>query len=121
MNNPKNDLEQAIAPFSWVKGETSVSLCLYDVGSFKQAVFDRRADDGFEGGGYDWASLARVFLAERLPQLEQQVRFDPEASMFCAYCDIGNQAALREFALAFRAFCDDEEAMDDLLSRAELD
>ena len=92
MNNPKNDLEQAIARFSWV-----------------------------EGGGYDWASLARVFLAERLPQLEQQVRFDPEASMFCAYCDIGNQAALREFALAFRVFCTDEEAMGDLLSRAELD
>ena len=67
----------AIAPFSWVEGETSVSLCLYDVGSFKQDVFDRRADNGFEGnGGYDWASLARVFLAERLPQLEQQVRFD---------------------------------------------
>ncbi|MDO4878493.1 MAG: Imm51 family immunity protein [Neisseria sp.] len=115
----ERDFNKAIEPFFWSQGDSSVSFCL-NIGTFRQEVFDRRADDGFEGGGYDWASLARVFLAERLPQFEQQVCFDPEADMFCAYAKHEDEAALREFARAFRAFCDDEEAMGDLLSRAEL-
>ena len=62
------NFERTIAPFFWVDHDESASVCL-NVGEYLQDVFDGRADDGFEGNGYDWASLAQVFLNEKCPQL----------------------------------------------------
>jgi len=110
--------EDDIKPFFWVEHEGSWSTCL-DVGEFLVDVFATREDEGFEGNGYDWGSLAQVFLDERMPQLAGVVKFDPEGSMFSAYS--GDEAALRSFITAFRATCDDREQILDLFSRAELD
>ena len=53
------------------------------MGEYLQDVFDGRADDGFEGNGYDWASLAQVLgVCEKCPHLLGKVDFDPEGSMF---------------------------------------
>lgn len=112
------DLEKKLAPFFWVEHKDSVSLCL-DAGEFKNEIFEARADDGFEGGGYDWCSLARVFLNEKMPEITNDIGFDPEAGMFCAYSK--NAEALQKFALGFREMCDDDTVMSDLFSRAELD
>lgn len=109
---------EALKPFFWVEYETGVSLCL-DVGGFKDEIFEARTDEGFEGGGYDWGVLAKVFLDEKMPHLADEVRFDPEASMFTAYSS--SSAALEQFALGFRAMCDDDQMMADLFSRAEVD
>jgi len=65
------------------------------------------------------ASLALVFLEEKMPELSDTIDFDPEGSMFCAYSS--KVDALAKFALEFKEFCDDIEAMKDLFSRAELD
>ena len=73
----------------------------------------------FEGNGYDWASLALVFLEEKKPELSDTIDFDPEGSMFCAYSS--NVDALARFALGLKEFCDDIDTMKDLFSRAELD
>lgn len=114
-----DELEKKIAPFKLVEGSTSASVIMSDVGSYKQNIFDAREDEGFIGNGYDWASLADVFLHEKLPQLAKDIKFDPEADMFCAYS--ANPEALLEFAEKFFEMCQDDVSMADLFSRAELD
>ena len=95
------------------------SLIYYPDGEYRQEVFDTREEEGFEGNGYDWTSLALVFLEEKMPELNEAIEFDPEGSMFCAYSS--KVDALSKFAQGFKEFCDDIEAMKDLFSRAELD
>ena len=95
------------------------SLIYYPDGEYRQEVFDTREEEGFEGNGYDWVSLAWVFLEEKMPELSDAIDFDPEGSMFCAYSS--KVDALSRFALGLKEFCDDIEAMKDLFSRAELD
>ncbi|WP_198087665.1 immunity 51 family protein [Variovorax sp. E3] len=109
---------EAIKPFRVVYGDKSTSVVL-NAGDYRTNIFAERAEDGFEGNGYDWGSLATVFLEEKMPQLKNIVRLDPEGDMFCAYS--GDRQALESFALAFHAMCEDEAQMRDLFSRAELD
>ncbi|PUV24565.1 Imm51 family immunity protein [Sphingobacterium athyrii] len=45
-----------------------VSVCL-NVGEYKIEIFQPREEEGFEGNGYDWSSLANVFLEEQIPEL----------------------------------------------------
>ena len=111
------NFEKDIEPFRWCKHEKSVSVIL-NAGEYKSEIFESRADEGFEGGGYDWASLARVFLDEKASHLKS-IKFDPEGSMFCVYSD--NEEELKEFTLSFKNACEDSELILDLFSRAELD
>ncbi|AZA83266.1 hypothetical protein C1637_23980 [Chryseobacterium lactis] len=113
-----NNLKEQIKPFFWVEHSNSFSVCL-DAGGYKDEIFNTRADEGFEGNGYDWASLANVFIEEKRPDLGENIRFDPEAGMFCAYSSNGEQ--LKEFILDFKKACEDEDVIKDLFSRAELD
>jgi len=112
-------MDDRIKPFKIIEGEKSSSVIMSDVGSYKQSIFEEREDEGFLGNGYDWASLADVFLQEELPHLAGDIKFDPEADMFCAYST--NHEALIEFADKFYEMCQDETLMADLFSRAELD
>lgn len=112
------EFDETIKPFFWVEHKDSASLCL-NAGAYLQEVFDTRADEGFEGGGYDWESLARVFLEEKCPDLLEKVAFDCEAGMFCAYSQ--DTGALQEFARRFKAACEDQALILDLFSRAEVD
>lgn len=112
------DFEEAIKPFTWSEYEGSYSLLLV-TGEYKAEVFRRRREEGFLGTGYDWASLAQVFLDEKQPELADQIDFDPEADMFCAYSS--EEEGLKAFALAFKSACEDRKLIQDLFSRAELD
>jgi hypothetical protein len=107
-----------IAPFIWVELKSGASVCL-TAGGYLQEVFDSRAEEGFIGNGYDWGSLAQIFLDEKCPELQEKIHFDPEADMFCAYS--GDKDALADFILGFKKACDDKELILDLFSRAELD
>ena len=109
--------EQKIQPFFWVENGDEASACL-NVGEYLQEVFAARADEGFEGSGYDWESLAQVFLRESCPELLDRIHFDPEACMFCAYS--ADKPALADFILRFKAACADAPRMRDLFSRAKL-
>ena len=110
---------EALKPFFWVEQQGGrADLCL-NAGGFKDEIFDARSDEGFLGNGYDWQSLARVFLDEKVPHLADDIDFDSEAGMFVANSD--NPAALEQFALGFRAMCEDDQTMADLFSRAEID
>ncbi|MCS4304108.1 MULTISPECIES: immunity 51 family protein [unclassified Chryseobacterium] len=113
-----NHFKETIKPFFWVEHDNSFSVCL-EAGSYKQEVFTSRADEGFEGNGYDWGSLAQIFLTEKRPDLSKSIRFDPEGGMFCAYSSEGDN--LKDFILDFKKACEDEALIRDLFSRAELD
>ncbi len=116
------EINDVIAPFKWVSyGSDSAkgASVILVAGMYKQELFDSRAEEGFEGGGYDWASLAAVYLAEKMPELESIVRFDPEADMFCAYSK--DTEALRTFIVGFHEACEQPDVIADLFSRAELD
>ncbi|MFB9326355.1 Imm51 family immunity protein [Paenibacillus aurantiacus] len=108
-----------LAPFILVEQNNGGKSVILTAGSYLANLFANRADEGFEGNGYDWASLAAVFLNERMPELADTIRFDPEADMFCAYSS--NGAAVEQFARAFKSACEDEALIHDLFSRAELD
>ena len=112
------DIKEKIKPFTLCEHEDSASLLL-DVGDYKNNIFEERSDEGFEGNGYDWASLATVFLEEKVNHLSKYIEFDPEGSMFCVYSE--NKQAIIEFAIAFHEMCEDDELMRELFSRAELD
>lgn len=112
-------IEEKIKPFYLVdQSGNGASLCL-EAGVYKQELFETREDEGFLGNGYDWASLATVFLEEKMPELLESIEFDPEAGMFCAYSS--DKADLQRFATAFKEACENNELINDLFSRAELD
>lgn len=113
------DFDQQISPFFWVEHASSVSVCLSEVDTYKTDIFATRADEGFEGNGYDWGSLADVFLQEKHPEWVSIVKFDSEGSMFSAYSS--DKKVLKDFIIAFKQACEDDQLLVDLLSRAELD
>ncbi len=112
-------LEERLKPFMLVDHQGKSWSVILNAGIYKAELFALREDEGFEGNGYDWASLASVFLEEQMPELAGIVRFDPEADMFCAYS--GNKEALEAFAAGFKTACDNDALIQDLFSRAELD
>lgn len=112
------DINEKIYPFKVVEQDVGSSVIL-DVGVYKDDIFQTRADEGFEGNGYDWSSLAQVFLDEEMPELSDEIYFDSEAGMFCAYSD--DSKSLEEFAVAFFEATQDDVKINDLFSRAELD
>ena len=118
------DLNKQLEPFKLMvfdEGTADVwaTLVLWLNEDYKQNVFDTRQEDGFLGNGYDWNSLATVFLEEKMPELVDALSFDSEAGLF----SIGSEdvEAVKKFAVGFKALCDDESEMADLLSRAILD
>jgi len=113
-----NNFETKIKPFFWVEHTTSASVCL-NVGEYKVEIFQTREDEGFEGNGYDWGSLAKVFLEEQRPELIGVIKFDPEAGMFCIYSS--DKESLKYFILSFKEACEDDVLIQHLFSRAELD
>ena len=114
LSNQKNvdnkNFEQNIKPFFWSERDSSASVCL-DVETYK--------NEGFEGNGYDWTSLTKVFLEEKHPELTGKIAFDSESSMYCVYSS--DKEAVKSFNLAFKKACKNETLINDLFSRAELD
>jgi len=115
-----SEFDKQIKPFTWAGDEGSYQLMLDTSLEYKKEVFDKREDDGFCGGsGGDWDSLAKVFIKEKMPKLEDNIEFDSEAGMFNAYSE--SKTALQKFALAFKEMCENDKLINDLFSRAELD
>jgi len=84
----------------------------------KQDIFHERADEGWEGNGYDWTSIAHVLVDEELTHRKGDLSFDPEAGMFSAQ---GSLEALQDLATEMQKIYNDDARIRDLLSRAELD
>jgi len=112
-----SNFKEAINPFKWIEDDGQFTVCL-DVGEYCDDLFKIRESEGFIGNGYDWESLALVFLEDKMPKLEDELEFDSEAGMFCVYSE--NKKALEKFILGFKEACEDKEVIKDLFSRAEL-
>jgi hypothetical protein len=112
-------MKETIKPFLFIEQDNGGMSVILNVGTYKDEIFQTRKDEGFEGNGYDWGSLAVIFLEERMPELVDIVHFDPEADMFCAYSD--NREAIQSFTIGFKDACEDDVLIRDLFSRAELD
>ena len=107
------------SPFILLTGEAQSlsNLSLHDGDMLaRKHIFEERM--GWLGNGYDWTSIARVVVDERLPDLRDDVNFDPEGGMFVA---IGSTAALRRLGEEMKKVFDDESSIRDILGRAELD
>lgn len=111
--------KREIEPFYWVELNAEASVCLTVDEGYLQEIFDARADEGFIGNGYDWSSLAQVFLDEKCSEMNGKFTFDPEADMFCMISK--DKEALANFILRFKKACEDKIFILDLFSRAELD
>jgi Immunity protein 51 len=107
------------APFVLGSGEKARWLLLSDRDMLARIrIFEERSSDGWLGNGYDWTSIARVVVEERLPDLRDELNFDPEAGTFVA---IGSITALRRLGEEMKKVFDDEASIRDILGRAELD
>lgn len=78
------ELNKQLEPFKLMvfdEGTEDVwaTLVLWLNDDYKQNVFDTRQEEGFIGNGYDWNSLAIVFLEEKMPELMEVLSFDSEA------------------------------------------
>ncbi|MDO3411882.1 Imm51 family immunity protein [Saccharibacillus sp. CPCC 101409] len=111
--------QKSLEPFKWVEHEGGKASIILTAGIYKDEIFATRAEEGFEGSGYDWTSLAAVFLEEKMPHLADRIKFDPEGDMFSAYSD--DPESLDLFILGFKEACEDDALIADLFSRAELD
>lgn len=117
--------DKQIEPFYWVEhNDGSCSLCLtvcviYQQTDYKEDMFLTRQVEGFRGNGYDWASLAMVFIEEKMPELQEVLDFDPEHSMFCMWSF--DKEALRKFALSFKDACENDATIREIFSRVEPD
>ena len=84
----------------------------------RTGVFEEQTAEGWSGNGYDWTSIARVIVDEKLPGLKDDQEFDPEACMFSAN---GPLDALKQLGGELKKVFDDEDLLRDVLSRAALD
>ena len=108
------DFGNQIAPFSYmVHDDGQASVNLYTSEKYKQKLFETRK--GFTGSGYDWESLAQVFIREKIPDLAQWIEFDSERLAFVAYSS--NPDALKQFIISFKEACENDELIADLFSR----
>lgn len=115
MTTPTSPFE----PFTLHEHKGSHSLLFIDRDMVaKMPIFEERAEEGWNGSGYDWTSIAQVVLAEKLPDIDERISFDSEAGMFCA---LGRQDDLESLAREMVKAFNDDAILRDLLSRAELD
>ena len=108
------DFEKQIAPFSYMDyGDGHATVNLYTSEKYKRELFKTRK--GFTGSGYDWESLAQVFVREKAPDLKERISFDSEHLAFVAYSS--DPDALKQFIVSFKEACENDELIADLFSR----
>ncbi|MCL2189575.1 MAG: immunity 51 family protein [Defluviitaleaceae bacterium] len=109
------DFASQIAPFTWDDFEGSVSVTMYTSHKYKAGLFKTRKKEGFDGSGYDWESLAQVFLQEKASDLLEKIDFDSEHLCFVAYST--DKEAMKRFVLMFKEMCENDVLLADIFSR----
>ena len=106
-----------ISPF-YITEDEGYSLCLVTDGTFHPELFELRADEGFEGNGYDVEAIAVQYLNECAQYLIRDIIFDSEEGMFVAMSE--EKEPLIDLAEGLTELFADEERSRDLFSRAEI-
>jgi len=110
------DFIKQIAPFTWDEHDGVASVSLYTSHKYKKELFLTRENEGFLGSGYDWESLAKRFIQEEMPELQEVIDFDPEYMMFYAFSS--DRDSLKRFILQFKEACEDNAVIVGIFSKA---
>ena len=79
-------------------------------------VFERH---GLDAGGYAWHGVVDALVRLHAPEIADQVKYDPESSMFAAY---GNDRdALKRVAELIREAQNDPKLLEEALKNADPD
>ncbi len=100
-------IRDRIKPFVIVDFEEGASLHLYSVEDYKIELFESRKTEGFTGNGYDWTALAKKFIDEEMPDIMDELEFEPDYGLFTVHSD--SAILLEAFAMRFKAALDDNE------------
>lgn len=115
------DFEKHIYPFKWQKQNNQYCVILDELCSYKQSIFNSRVNTHtqqlHQGDAYDWQALVIEFLPE-CPHLEDAIGTYASTDKFYIYSDDAH--ALRAFIFKFKFALDDDKAMSELFSRADL-
>lgn len=103
-------LKKKIAPFQWRELSPNAFTFTLEAGGYQQPLF---LSCGLSGNGHDWAAVARQYLNRYLPEFADTLALDPEADLFSA--SSSDKKSLKQFAIGFKKFCEDDEKLRDLL------
>lgn len=105
-NEPKplSEFEQSILPFVYIEIMRTGYISLW-VESGYPNIFEESKNRGIEGNGYDYEELAKIFIKEKYPELDKEIRFDSEAGRFIAFT--GKRKELKEFVVEFKKMLED--------------
>lgn len=105
--------DENILPFYLVENDDTFSICLDTTLKYK---FDEFQNYDFEGNGYDWESVATVFI-ERNDDFVDKIEFNSEAGLFEAFADEIDD--IKKFISEFKTYCNDVDLFSELLEEAE--
>ena len=98
-----------IAPFFWVEQDFGASVGL-TTGEYRKELF---AAHGLTGSPADWESLASAVIREQ--EIPGRLEFESQGDMFGVYAK--DTVQLKQFIYAFHEVCEDQEALEALMSR----
>lgn len=100
-------IRDKIRPFTITDYGDGAMLTLYSVEDYKQEIFDTRVDEGFTGSAEDWMRLAQLFISENMPELLEDIQFEPDADILTIYAD--DTIRLESLAVQFKHALDNDE------------
>lgn len=110
----QNEEVEGLDPFCWLDNGDSTATVTLDIDDYKQELFERMEA---EGNGYDWELVAKAYLNQEMPQELEQISFDSESAMFCAYSS--HKDTLKRFIMGFRQLCENDRKLTALMKKVD--
>ncbi|WP_212831344.1 Imm51 family immunity protein [Catellatospora sp. TT07R-123] len=102
------------APCRLIEHESGEYSLLFDDFDDYVDIFD---EQGWEGNGYAWEGVVQVMLAERVPEILDQIEFDSETGTFSVTA--ASEEPLLEVVAVIREAVVDLDVLADAIARAE--
>ena len=106
-----------IAPFKLFEQDNSIALLL-DEEDFKSDVFVNREVDQIYSNGYGWDQVIKSYINDNFPNMLDNVYFDSELSMFCAY--FNDKRDFDELSYNFIKLYKDDVALKDYIDNMKI-
>ena len=104
-------------PFILIDGDFKVLVLFDSHFEDKAHIFKERAEEGWTGNGCDWNAVAQAIIAERFPQLANEVIFESNTNLLLIS---GTTTSLTVLGHALKIVFDDDHILRDILFRAKL-
>lgn len=100
---------------SVIKGDNSISVCLYIEGVKLMRIGEKMEKINPEAymNGYNWEAFLGYYLEKYEPDLLEGMDTDPEAGMYCAYYDLSaeNEEKADRFAKLLEKLVEEEDEL----------